>query len=203
MKIICVGRNYQAHAAELGNKVPTKPLLFIKPPTALLLNNRDFFIPEFTSDVHYELELVLKICKNGKSVQPEFAHKYYEQIALGIDFTARDIQTKCKKKGHPWEIAKGFDFSAALSKFVPISSLKNPHNIQFQMKKNGIIVQDGQSEHMIFNFNYLICYISQFFKLQMGDYIFTGTPAGVGPVAKTDKLEGYLEGNKLIDCSIR
>lgn len=202
MKIICVGRNYGAHAAELGNKVPSKPLLFMKPPTALLLNNRNFYIPDFTNDVHYELELVLKICKNGKSVQPEFAHTYYDQIALGIDFTARDLQSQLKEKGHPWEIAKGFDFSAALSKFVPISNLKDSENICFQMKKNEEVVQDGQSKDMIFDFNHLICYISQYFKLQMGDYIFTGTPAGVGSVAIGDKLEGFLEGQKLIACKI-
>lgn len=191
MKIICIGRNYVDHAKELNNPVPSKPLVFMKPPSALLVNNKPFYYPEFTKDLHFECELVLKICKNGRHVQPEFAHKYYNEVALGIDFTARDIQAKCKEKGHPWEIAKGFDGSAVLSPFVPIEQV-NRSAIEFQLKKNGAVVQHGNTKDLIFDFDTLIVYLSQYFKLQMGDIIYTGTPAGVGPVQIGDKLEGVL-----------
>jgi 2-keto-4-pentenoate hydratase/2-oxohepta-3-ene-1,7-dioic acid hydratase in catechol pathway len=191
MKIICIGRNYADHAKELNNPVPSKPLVFMKPPSALLVNNKPFYYPEFTKDLHFECELVLKICKNGRHVQPEFAHKYYNEVALGIDFTARDIQAKCKEKGHPWEIAKGFDGSAVLSPFVPIDQV-NRSAIEFQLKKNGEVVQHGNTKDLIFDFDTLIVYLSQYFKLQMGDIIYTGTPAGVGPVQIGDKLEGIL-----------
>jgi len=203
MKIFCIGRNYRDHAKELNNPVPKKPLVFMKPPSALLVNNKPFYYPEFTKDLHYELEIVLKISKNGRHVQKEFASGYYDQVALGIDFTARDIQDQCKEKGHPWEIAKGFDNSAALSKFVNISDLANKDAIKFQMKKNGELVQNGNTKDLIFNFDYLIVYLSQFFKLQQGDVIYTGTPAGVGPVKIGDLLEGYLEGDKLLETSIK
>ena len=192
MKIICIGRNYADHAKELGNAVPSKPLVFMKPPSALLVNNKPFYYPDFTSDLHYECELVLKICSNGRHVQPEFAYKYYDQIALGIDFTARDVQKQCKEKGHPWEIAKGFDNSAVLSRFVPIERVVDRSAIQFEMKKNGEVVQQGNTKDLIFSFDTLIAYVSRFFKLQMGDFIYTGTPAGVGPVQVGDKLEGFL-----------
>jgi len=203
MKIFCIGRNYRDHAKELNNPVPKKPLVFMKPPSALLVNNKPFYYPEFTKDLHYELEIVLKISKNGRHVQKEFASGYYDQVALGIDFTARDIQDQCKEKGHPWEIAKGFDNSAALSKFVNISDIANKDAIKFQMKKNGELVQNGNTKDLIFNFDYLIVYLSQFFKLQQGDVIYTGTPAGVGPVKIGDLLEGYLEGDKLLETSIK
>ncbi|MEM6966864.1 MAG: fumarylacetoacetate hydrolase family protein [Bacteroidota bacterium] len=203
MKIICIGRNYRDHAKELNNPVPTQPLIFMKPPSALLVNNKPLYYPEFTEDLHYELEVVLKICKNGKHVQPDFAKKYYQEIALGIDFTARDLQAQCKAKGHPWEIAKGFDNSAALSKFVPLAKVNQEAGIKFQMKKNGVVVQDGNTKDLIFDFDFLICYVSKFFKLQMGDYIFTGTPAGVGAVKIGDHLEGFLVGEKLLECEIR
>lgn len=203
MKIICIGRNYIDHAKELNNPVPKKPLVFMKPPSALLVNNKPLYYPEFTKDLHYELELVLKICKNGRHVQAEFASDYYDQVALGIDFTARDLQAKCKEKGHPWEIAKGFDNSAALSPFVNISKIPDPNSIKFQLKKNGEVVQNGDTKDLIFNFNHLICYLSQYFKLQQGDVIYTGTPAGVGPVQIGDQLEGYLEGEKLLQTSIK
>ena len=203
MKIFCIGRNYRDHAKELNNPVPKKPLVFMKPPSALLVNNKPFYYPEFTKDLHYELEIVLKISKNGRHVQKEFASGYYDQVALGIDFTARDIQAQCKEKGHPWEIAKGFDNSAALSSFINISELKDQNAIKFQMKKNGELVQDGNTADLIFDFDHLIVYLSQFFKLQQGDVIYTGTPSGVGPVKIGDLLEGFLEGDKLLETSIK
>lgn len=206
MKIICIGRNYQDHAKELNNPVPKKPMIFMKPPSALLVNNKPLYYPEFTKDLHYELELVIKICKNGRYVQPEFAHKYYEQVGLGIDFTARDLQTKCKEKGHPWEIAKGFDGSAPISDFISIDKV-NRHAIEFELKKNGERVQFGNTSNMIFSINQIIVYVSQFFKLQMGDMIYTGTPAGVGPVEIGDQLEGLLhtkdEVISMLRCEIK
>lgn len=201
MKIICIGRNYKAHAEELGNAVPENPLVFMKPPTALLVNSKPFYYPEFSKDIHYELEVVLKICKNGRHVQPEFAGSYYEEIALGIDFTARDLQQKCKEKGHPWEIAKGFDHSAVMSPFYPLTNA--PDDIHFHLTKNGEVVQHGHTKDLIFSFEELIVYVSQYFKLQVGDYIFTGTPAGVGPISIGDRLEGYLEDEKVLDCIIK
>lgn len=203
MKIFCIGRNYVDHAKELNNPVPSEPLIFMKPPTALLLANRPFYYPDFTKDLHYEGELVLRVCKNGRSVQPEFAGRYYDAIAFGIDFTARDVQDKLKQKGQPWEIAKGFDRSAPLSAFMPIEELRDRQNIHFQLHKNGELAQDGHSADMIFQFNTLICHISRYFTLQKGDYIFTGTPAGVGPVQIGDVLEGFIEGEKKIECKIK
>lgn len=191
MKVICIGRNYSDHAKELNNPVPSKPMIFMKPPSALLVNNKPFYYPEFTNDLHYELELVVKICKNGRHIQPSYAHKYYEQVALGIDFTARDLQTECKQKGHPWEIAKGFDGSAPISDFISIDKV-NRNTIEFELHKNGTLVQKGNTKDMIFSIDQIIVYISKFFKLQMGDIIYTGTPAGVGPVVIGDKLEGLL-----------
>ena len=202
MKIFCIGRNYVDHAKELGNAVPKQPLVFMKPPSALLVNNNPFYYPEFTKNLHYECELVLKICKNGRHVQPEFASKYYNEVALGIDFTARDIQQKCKEKGHPWEIAKGFDQSAVLSPFLPIERV-NRHAIEFELKKNGEVVQHGNTKDLIFDFDTLIVYLSKFFKLQMGDMIYTGTPAGVGPVQIGDKLEGFLHLKENIEQMFR
>lgn len=204
MKIICVGRNYVAHAEELGNEVPEAPMLFMKPHTALLQNNKPMFYPDFTRDLNYEGELVLKICKNGRHVQPEFASTYYEAIGFGIDFTARDLQSELKKKGHPWEIAKAFDDSAVLSnEFIDVSDLPDAKSIKFELTLNGQVVQKGDSALMIHSFNEIICHASKFFRLQMGDYIFTGTPAGVGPVMRGDILEGYIEGKKLLSCEIK
>lgn len=200
MKIFCIGRNYVDHAKELNNPVPSQPLVFMKPPTALLINNDPFFYPEFSEDIHYEGELVLKICKNGKHIQPEFAHTYYDKMAFGIDFTARDVQSRCKEKGHPWEIAKGFDNSAAISKFV---DLPKDRPVKITFKKNGETVQDSDTSHLIFDFNTLICHLSKYFTLQQGDYIFTGTPAGVGPVKIGDRLEGYLDDQLLLSCDIK
>lgn len=206
MKIICIGRNYVEHANELNNPVPSKPLIFMKPPTALLVGDKPFYYPEFTNDLHYECEVVLKISKNGKHVQPEFAESYVEEVSLGIDFTARDLQEECKKKGHPWEIAKGFDNSAVVGKFVPLAEL-NAQGIEFQLLKNGEVVQHGNTKDMIFSFGDIIAYVSKYFKLHLGDYIFTGTPAGVGPAKIGDKFEGVIftkEGKKkLFECLIK
>lgn len=204
MKIICIGRNYVAHIKELGNTTPENPMLFMKPHTALLLNNKPMYYPDFTKDLNYEGELVLKICKNGRHIQPEFADTYYDQIGFGIDFTARDLQQQCKDKGHPWEIAKAFDHSAAISKdFINVSDLSDLKSIKFETKLNDKVVQQGDSSLMIYSFSDIICYASKFFKLQLGDYIFTGTPAGVGPVQKGDVLTGFVEGRQLLSCEIR
>ena len=201
MKIICIGRNYADHAKELNNKVPSKPMIFMKPPSALLVNHKPLYYPAFTKDLHYEAEIVLKITKNGRHVQQEFASKYYNKIALGIDFTARDLQNDLKEKGHPWEIAKGFDGSAALSEFISLKDIEDPNAIEFRLSLNGEDVQIGNTKDLIFKFDYLITYISQFFKLQQGDLIYTGTPA------INDKLEGFIttkkEELKLLKCQIK
>ncbi|NNE29812.1 MAG: fumarylacetoacetate hydrolase family protein [Saprospiraceae bacterium] len=206
MKIICIGRNYRDHAKELNNPVPKKPLVFMKPPSALLINKKPFYYPDFSSNIHYEAEVVLKITKNGKYVQPAFAKDYFAEVALGIDFTARDLQSQCKEKGHPWEIAKGFDGSAVLSEFVPFDKV-DQNGIEFTFSKNGEIVQRGNTNDLIFPFEYLIQYVSQFFKLQMGDLIFTGTPAGVGPVKPGDILRGDFnqlkEEEPLLYCEVK
>ncbi|OPB85363.1 2-hydroxyhepta-2,4-diene-1,7-dioate isomerase [Elizabethkingia miricola] len=200
MKIICVGRNYTEHAKELKNEIPTEPVLFIKPDTSVLKGS-DFYIPEFSNDIHYELELVIKISKGGKYIQEENAAKHYEQIGLGIDFTARDLQSKLKEKGLPWEKAKGFDGSAVVSDFFPVENF-NTEEIHFELKKNNQTVQEGNSKDMIFNINKLIANISQYFTLRVGDLIFTGTPAGVGKVEENDILDAYLENEKLFSVKV-
>ena len=202
MKIFCIGRNYLEHAKELQNAVPTQPLVFMKPPTALLLENKPFYHPAFSKNIHYELEIVLRICKNGKHIAPEFAARYYDSIAVGIDFTARDLQDTLKSKGQPWELAKGFDSSAVLSNFKPLSAF-DEKNIHFRLNKNGETVQNGNSNEMIFTFNTLVSFISEYFTLQQGDIIYTGTPAGVGKITEGDILEGYLENEKMIHCEIK
>lgn len=202
MKIFCVGRNYAAHAEELKNEVPDRPLIFMKPPTAILHKERDFFIPEFSKNIHYEAELVLKIGKNGRAVQKKFARSYISHVTVGLDFTARDLQDELKSKGHPWEIAKGFDNSAVLGEWVPFDSSRT-ESFNFDLKKNGEIVQHGDTSLLIFPFEELISYISNFFTLQNGDCIYTGTPAGVGPVVAGDVLEGSLEGKQVFKCKIR
>ncbi len=203
MKIICIGRNYSEHAKELNNPLPENPMFFMKPDTALLIRNRPFYIPDFSEEIHYETELVIKISKNGKNVQEKFAHNYYDKIALGIDFTARDIQRKCKEKGHPWEIAKAFDYSAPISTFIPVSELNNSDKIKFRMDLNDKTVQNGNSKDMIFSFEKIISYVSQFIYLKMGDILFTGTPAGVGKVDIGDKITAYLEDKKMLDFMIK
>ncbi len=202
MKIICIGRNYIDHAKELNNPVPSQPLVFMKPSTALLKNEDDFYYPEFSEKIHFEVELVLKICKNGKYVDEKFASNYYEEIGLGIDFTARDLQDRCKKKGHPWEIAKAFDNSAALGTFIKKTDLPQD-SIEFKLLQNGKLVQHGHSKDMIFSFDTLIAYVSKFFTLNKGDLIYTGTPAGVGPVSIGDKLEGLIGKRPILTCNIK
>lgn len=203
MKIICVGRNYVDHIKELSNDRPTDPVIFIKPDTALLDSSSAFYLPSFSNDVHYELELVFRIGKVGKNIEAKFAHKYIDSIGLGIDFTARDLQSKLKEKGLPWEKAKAFNGSAFVSDLRPIQESDFTSPIHFQLQKNGVAVQNGSSDLMIWNIAELIEDISQYFTLKTGDYIFTGTPAGVGPVQIGDTLTGILQGNKLFDLAIK
>jgi 2-keto-4-pentenoate hydratase/2-oxohepta-3-ene-1,7-dioic acid hydratase in catechol pathway len=200
MKIFCIGRNYTEHAKELNNEVPENPVIFMKPATALLKENQPFFYPEWTKDLHYETELVFRICKQGKYIKEKFAHKYYDKISVGIDFTARDLQAYQKSKGLPWEIAKAFDNSAVIGHFFDY--MPKETGINFSLHKNGQKVQQGNTLQMIYGIDKLIEYISQFFSLQVGDLIYTGTPAGVGPVQIGDNLEGFLEGEKVFECKI-
>lgn len=201
MKIICIGRNYAAHAAEMKADLPKEPVFFMKPDTALL-KDRDFYLPDFTNDLHHEIELVLRISKAGKYIDEKFAAAYYDEVGLGIDFTARDLQQKCKEKGLPWEIAKAFDNSAPLGRLVPKTSLK-PGGIAFSLKVNGETRQSGNSNDLIFSFDRIISYVSRFVSLRVGDLIYTGTPEGVGPVQIGDQLEGFLEGESFIKLNIR
>lgn len=202
MKIICIGRNYSEHAKELGNEVPEDPVIFMKPDTAVLKKGSDFYIPEFSHDVHYELEVVLKISKGGKYIRKEAASKHYEEIGLGIDFTARDLQSKLKNKGLPWELAKGFDGSAVLSDFVSKENY-DLQNLNFSLAKNQQVVQNGNTKDMIFSFDDIISFASQYFTLRVGDLIFTGTPQGVGKVMENDFLEAYLENQKMFGLKIQ
>lgn len=203
MKIICIGRNYSEHAKELKNEIPDKPVIFLKPQTALLKDNKPFYYPEWTSDLHYEAELVLKVSKQGKYIDEKFAHKYFDEVSVGIDFTARDLQSAQKAKGLPWEIAKGFDGSAVIGPFKKLSDLGKTDGINFSLNLNGNTVQKGNTDNMLFNFSKIIAYASQFFTLQIGDLIYTGTPEGVGPVKIGDRLEGFLEGDKVFDFEIK
>ena len=203
MKIICIGRNYVAHAKELNNPVPGKPVFFMKPDTAILQKRNPFFYPEFSKDIHYETELVLKISKNGRHIDEKFAHKYYDEIGIGIDFTARDIQAECKKKGLPWEIAKAFDQSAPLGGFLPKSSFEDMNNITFSLKINGELRQEGNSGNMIFSFDQIIAYVSKFITLKIGDLIFTGTPEGVGPTKIDDHFEAFIGNEKLLAFNVK
>jgi 2-keto-4-pentenoate hydratase/2-oxohepta-3-ene-1,7-dioic acid hydratase in catechol pathway len=201
MKVIAVGRNYIEHAKELNNPVPSKPVIFLKPDTAVLKNNRDFYYPEFSKDIHYEVELVVQICKEGKHVDEKFAANYYDKIGLGIDFTARDIQNQHKEKGLPWELAKAFDHSAPVSYLF--SKEKYSKDIHFSLEVNKVKVQEGCTADMIFSVEKLISFISQYITLRKGDLLFTGTPAGVGPITIGDHLQGYLEGELVLDFHIK
>ena len=202
MKIICIGRNYIDHAKELNNPVPEEPMFFMKPETSLLHKNRPFYYPDFSKEIHYETEIVIKINKLGKYIEEKFAHRYYSEIGLGIDFTARDLQKECKTKGHPWEIAKAFEHSAPLSEsFIDKEDL--PGNINFKLELNNKIVQNGNTKDMIFSVDKIISYVSQFFTLKIGDLIFTGTPAGVGEVKIGDNLKGYIEDKLMFDFDIK
>ncbi len=204
MKIICVAKNYAAHAAEFDAVVPEKPVYFLKPDSALLIRNQPFFYPDFSNNVHYELELVVRISRLGKNIQPRFACKYYSQVALGIDFTARDLQAEAKKNGNPWAVSKGFDNSAVVSNFVELDQIGKPVNdLKFKLLKNGEQVQTGDTSQMLFGVDELICDISQYMTLKTGDYLFTGTPAGVGAVQIGDVLEGFLEDMPLLKCRVK
>jgi 2-keto-4-pentenoate hydratase/2-oxohepta-3-ene-1,7-dioic acid hydratase in catechol pathway len=203
MKIFCIGRNYIDHAIELGNDIPSEPLVFMKPATALLQNNKPFYHPDFSDNIHFECEIILKIGKNGKNISEKFAHKYIKEIGLGIDFTARDWQDKLKAKGHPWEIAKAFNHSAVVGQFIPIDNIADKENISFHLLKNNEKVQLGNTKNMIFKAEKIIHYLSRFFELQQGDLIYTGTPEGVGKIAIGDVLEGYLENTEMFRCEIK
>ena len=203
MNIICIGRNYLPHIQELGHQIPTLPVFFLKPDTSIIVRNRPFFLPEFSQQVEYEVELLVKINKLGKYIQERYAHTYYDEIGLGIDFTARDLEKNCIEMGNPWEIAKSFDGSAVISKFVDKQNFKDLNNVNFSLRKNGELVQVGNSSDMIFSIDQIICYVSQFITLKIGDIIFTGTPKGVGKVAINDRLEGFIENEKMLNFRIK
>jgi 2-keto-4-pentenoate hydratase/2-oxohepta-3-ene-1,7-dioic acid hydratase in catechol pathway len=203
MKIFCIGRNFVDHAKELGNGIPDEPVIFMKPKSALLQPHTPFYYPEFTNELHYECELVLRISKNGKYIQEKFANKYYDAITVGIDFTARDIQNQLKEKGLPWEKAKAWDNSAAIGKWIPVTNLKGKKDIHFCLYKNKELMQQGKSADMIFNFDYLVSYISNYFSLNIGDLIFTGTPSGVGEIVVGDELEAFVEDDPLLSLDVK
>jgi len=203
MKIIAIGRNYTEHAKELGNVVPDKTVFFMKPETALLKNNLPFYYPNFSKEIHYETEIVIQIRKIGKNISEEFAHRYYDKIGIGFDFTARDLQRECKQKGLPWEPAKAFDASAAISKMIDIKEIKDINTLDFSLKLNDEIVQTGNTKDMIFSFDKIIAYVSQFISLKIGDLIYTGTPAGVGEVKIGDKLIASIQEKEMLFCEIK
>ncbi len=203
MKIICIGRNYIDHAKELNNPVPIEPIFFLKPDTALIRNNQPFFYPDFSNDIHYEVEIVVKFDKVGKNIAEKFAHRYYSEIGIGIDFTARDLQNKCKEKGLPWEIAKSFDGAAPISKFIKLVDFGDIQSLDFKLELNGQIVQQGNTRDMIFSVDKLIQHVSRFFTIKIGDLMFTGTPAGVGPVKIGDRLTAYIGDKKMLDFQIK
>lgn len=204
MRIFAIGRNYVEHIKELNNERPDEPVIFTKPDTAVLRNNAPFYYPDFSKDIHHEVELVLRICKKGKNIQEKFASKYYDSVGVGIDFTARDLQQKAKEKGLPWDIAKGFNGSAPVSdKFLPVVEFKDLGNVNFSLKINGEIKQQGNSSLMLFGFDNIVSYLSKFFTLKTGDLIFTGTPKGVGPVKVGDTLSAYIENEKLLEFEIK
>jgi acylpyruvate hydrolase len=203
MKIICIGRNYAEHAKEMKAETPTEPVFFMKPETALVRDGWPFFYPEFSKEIHHEVEIVIKICKVGKNIQRQFAHKYYDELSIGIDFTARDLQAQCKAKGLPWEKAKAFDGSAPIGKFVPLSHFKNINDINFRLDINGKTIQQGNTRDMIFSFDTIIEYVSKFVTIKDGDLIYTGTPVGVGPVNINDKLEAFIENEKFFQCEVK
>lgn len=203
MKIICIGLNYKSHIQELKCETPEQPLFFLKPETSMILRNRPFFLPDFSNDIHYEVELLVKINKVGKFIQKRFAHTYYDEIGLGIDFTARDIQQEAMAKGLPWELSKAFDGSAIIGNFLPKSQFPNLQNINFHLQKNEQIVQKGNSADMLFDIDDIIAYVSQFITLKIGDIIFTGTPVGVGRVEINDRLQGFIEEQKMFDFRVK
>ncbi len=203
MKIICIGRNYAEHAKEMNVAAPTEPVFFLKPDTASIKNNQPFYYPDFSNEIHHEVELVLKINKTGKNIETSFAHNYFDEIGIGIDFTARDIQETCKAQGLPWEKAKAFDGSAPVGKFIDKKKLMDLNNINFRLCINGNSVQEGNTKHLLFSFDKIISYVSTFFTLKQGDLIYTGTPQGIGPVVIGDRLEAFIEDDKLLDFTIK
>ncbi|WP_210465279.1 fumarylacetoacetate hydrolase family protein [Rufibacter roseolus] len=203
MKILAIGRNYAEHIAELKNEVPDEPVIFFKPDTAVLRNNEPFYFPDYSTDIHYEVELVLRISKEGKNIQPKFASKYFDGIGIGIDFTARDLQTKAKTKGLPWTLAKGFNGSAPVSDFLSVEEFPAFDNINFSLKQNGELKQQGNSGMMIHDFGAILAYMSRFITLKKGDLIFTGTPAGVGPVKIGDRIEAFIEDKNLLNFEVK
>ena len=203
MKIICIGRNYAKHIAELQNEKPEEPVIFMKPDSAIVLKQHPFVIPDFSDDIHHEIEVIVRINKVGKYIDAKFAHKYYDEIGVGIDFTARDLQQKLKDKGLPWEKAKAFDGSAVIGDFLPKSDFESMENLSFELTNNGKVVQVGNTSNMLWNIDQIIAYISQYFTLKIGDIIFTGTPEGVAAVKPNDVLEGFLEGNKLFKIQVK
>lgn len=203
MKIICIGRNYADHISELKNERPADPVIFLKPDTAILLKKQPFFIPDFSNDVHHEVEILVKINKIGKHIEKQFAHKYYDEIGLGIDFTARDLQSELKEKGLPWEKAKAFDGAAVIGEFLPKSNFEDVNNINFHLENNGNVVQQGNTSLMLWKIDELIEYISKYFTLKIGDIIFTGTPAGVAKVNPNDRLTGFVENTKVFSILVK
>ena len=203
MKIICVGRNYAEHAAELQNEKPVEPVIFLKPDTALLKNNQPFYHPNFSNEIHYECEVVVRICREGKHIERKFSHKYYDQIGLGVDFTARDLQNSLKSKGLPWELSKAFDHSAVVSAFIPKEEFTNINNLNFKLLQNLQEKQSANTSEMLFKVDEIISFVSKFITLKTGDYIFTGTPKGVGKVSIGDVLEGYIEDRKMFDFEVK
>jgi 2-keto-4-pentenoate hydratase/2-oxohepta-3-ene-1,7-dioic acid hydratase in catechol pathway len=203
MKIICIGRNYAEHAKELNNAIPTEPVFFMKPDTALLKDGEPFYYPDITKDLHHEIEIVIKINKVGKHIDEQFAHKYYDEIGLGIDFTARDLQAECKAKGLPWEKAKAFDHSAPVGKFISKDKLGDLSEIEFELKINGQSRQVGNTKDLLFSFDQIISYVSKYVTLKVGDLIYTGTPSGVGAVSIGDKLQGYIKGNLFLEFEVK
>lgn len=203
MKLICIGRNYTKHIKELENEKPTDPVVFLKPDTAILLKKQPFFIPDFSNDVHYEVEVLVKINRVGKYIDKKFAHKYYNEIGLGIDFTARDLQSELKAKGLPWEKAKSFDGAAVIGNWIPKKEVANIDDFEFSLKKNEEIVQNGNTSHMLWKIDELIEYVSKYFTLKIGDIIFTGTPAGVGKVIANDKLKGFIENKEMFSITVK
>jgi acylpyruvate hydrolase len=203
MKVIAIGRNYAAHAKELNNPLPSSPVIFLKPDTAVLKDNKPFYIPDFSSDIHYELEVVLKVCKEGKHIAEKFASNYFNEVGLGIDFTARDIQNIHKEKGLPWELAKAFDNSAAISHFIPKTEIEDLHNLQFELKINNETRQNGNTKNILFSFEKIIAFVSQYITLKKGDLIFTGTPEGVGQVRRGDKLEAFIGNQQFLNFDIK
>lgn len=203
MKIFCVGRNYSDHAKELNNDIPDEPVVFMKPKSALLQPHTPFYYPEFTNELHYECELVLRIAKNGKYIQEKFAGKYYDAVTAGIDFTARDIQDELKQRGLPWEKAKAWDNSAVIGKWIPVANIKDRNKIAFSLQKNKELVQKGNSQDMLFDFDYIVSYISNFFSINIGDLIFTGTPAGVGEIVVGDEIEAFIEEESMLTLDVK